>query len=168
MGCCNQRGQAGLRQVLLHHVFVWTEWCQNARCSERFLLQRSVQEDVARDELLERGLRGLRQPKLGVAFALRAMQTTSGRPRGRWRRRRVRGLHAIEAETRVRRRQHQIVACAWIREQQMALLRLSAPTVRVRRWRRRAMRRRWPSDLCEQKLQSIAQRQVLLHSTPIS
>ena len=46
---------------------------------------------------------------------------------------RVRGLHAIEAETRVRRRQHQIVACAWSSKQQMALLRLSAPTVRVRR-----------------------------------
>ena len=81
---------------------------------------------------------------------------------------RVRGLHAIEAETRVWRRQHQSVACAWNSEEQMALLRLPAPTVRVCRRRRQALRRRWPSDFSEQALQSFAQRQVLLHSTPIS
>ena len=168
MGCCNQRRQAGLRQVLVHHVFVWTELCQNAGCLERVVLQRSLQKDAARDALLERGLRGLREPKLSVASALRALQTTSGRARERWTRSRVRGLHAIEAETRVWRRQHQSVACAWNSEEQMALLRLPAPTVRVRRRRRRALRRRWPSDLSEQALQSFAQRQVLLHSTPIS
>ena len=117
---------------------------------------------AARDELLERGLRGLREQRLSVASALRALQTTSGRARERWTRSRVRGLHAIEAETRVWRRQHQSVACAWNSEEQMALLRLPAPTVRVCRRRRQALRRRWPSDLPEQALQSFA------HGTPIS